>query len=63
MFSAKSSLSIKIGEREYQFLCDPNSPLQELIDVLGIVLKNAQKLLEEASAKKEEIIEPEIVDG
>lgn len=59
MFQSKSYLSVKIGERDYQLICDTNSPIQELIDVLGIISKNAQKILDGALAEaaKEEFID------
>lgn len=34
MLSAKTTLTIKLGERTYEFHCDPLSPLGELHDVL-----------------------------
>lgn len=60
MFRPKSYLSVKVGEREYQLICDTDSPLQELIDILDIISKNAQKLLDHALA---EAAKEDNVDG
>lgn len=66
-----SSLAIKIGERTYQLLCDIDSPLHEVKDVLfqfmkyvGQVEDNAkaaqeQALKESQILKPEEVIQPE----
>jgi hypothetical protein len=54
MINSRTILEHKIGERAYQFFCDPNSPLGELHDAL-VVMRNfiIQKMQE--IDKKEEI--------
>ena len=54
MFRAKSYLEIKVGERVYQIMCNDDSPLSELIDVLDMVKKQVQGVLEEIEKKKSE---------
>jgi len=63
MFKQKSYLEIKIGDRSYQLIVDSDSPIQELIDILGIITKNAQKLLDESLKEKESLAEAEIING
>lgn len=70
MFLAKALHEVKIGQRVYQFLCDHDAPLKELVDVLGIVQRNAQEMLDKAESKKKEdeaqVVEPskiEKIDG
>ena len=57
MFKAKAASEVKVGERVYQFICDSDAQLVEVIDVLNIVLKNVQKLLDEVNKKSEEVPE------
>lgn len=57
MFKTKASFEIKIGERLYQVICDNDSPIVELIDVLNIVIKNSQKILDGLPKPEEEITE------
>jgi len=54
MFRAKSYLEVKVGERVYQIMCNDDSPLSELIDVLDMVKKQVQGVLEEIEKKKSE---------
>jgi hypothetical protein len=61
MFKAKSSCEIKIGEVTYQVICDSDAQINQLIDVLNIVIKNAQKMLDDASKPSEE--QYEAVEG
>mgnify|MGYP001606330593 CR=1 FL=1 len=51
MFKAKSSLQIAAGERCYQFICDPDAPLTEVIEVLKKISQDVQVILDEALAK------------
>lgn len=57
MFKKKATFEIKIGERLYQIICEEDSPIIELIDVLNIVIKNSQQLLDDIEKKSKE--EPE----
>jgi len=63
MFKAKASFDVKIGERVYQFICENDSPLAEVSDVLSLVQKNVQKLLDDAKKKEDESKCEEKVEG
>lgn len=53
MFKAKASKEVKVDSREYWFVCDHDSPLQEVIDVLAILSKDVKILLDNATKKAE----------
>jgi len=49
-----TSLEHKIGERIYQFYCDPNSPLGELHDALHAMRNFVIGKMQEIDKKNEE---------
>jgi hypothetical protein len=55
MINSRTILEHKIGERVYQFFCDPNSPLGELHDALIIMRNFVIQKMQEIDQKKEEI--------
>ena len=54
MFKNKSALKIQKEVREYEIICDTDSPLTEVIEVLKEAACNVQRLLDECleQAKK-----------
>ena len=57
MIKGKASFEMKIGERNYLFLCENNSPAGEVYDVLGMIRSEVFKIIqddEERSRKQEE---------
>ena len=48
MIKNKSVFEIKVGERIYQFQCDPDSPLAEVNDVLNIMKNHVSKIIQDA---------------
>ena len=57
MFKPKASLQVNAGERAYQFICENDSPLTEVIEVLKQILSGTEKMLDEALKKQE--VKPE----
>lgn len=53
MIKNVTSLEHKIGERTYQFNCDPNSPLGEIHDALIIMRNFILQKMQEIDAKPE----------
>lgn len=56
MIKQKASFEMKIGERNYLFLCENNSPAGEVYDVLGMIRSEVFKIIqddEERSKKPE----------
>ena len=67
MFKPKASLQVTARERVYQIICEHDSPLTEVIEVLKQVLSGVEKMLDEALKKQEEkpvepIQEAEVVE-
>lgn len=54
MFKPKASLQVTAGERVYQIICEHDSPLTEVIEVLKQVLSGVEKMLDEALKKQDE---------
>lgn len=54
MFKPKASLHFPVGDRLYQFTCENDAPLEEVIAVLKRILEGVEKMLEEALKKIEE---------
>lgn len=54
MFRAKSQIEIKAPDRSYQFLCDYDSPLSEVIDALETAKKHVEEMLADIEKKKNE---------
>jgi hypothetical protein len=54
MIKNVTTLEHKIGERVYQFCCDPNSPLGELHDALHAMRNFVISKMQEVDKKNEE---------
>jgi predicted DNA-binding antitoxin AbrB/MazE fold protein len=54
MFKPKAAVNFPIGERMYQFICDSDSPLEEVVQVLKKLLSSTEKMLEDALKKMED---------
>lgn len=54
MINSKTILEHKIGERTYQFFCDPNSPLGELHDALVLMRNFIIQKMQEIDQKQSE---------
>jgi hypothetical protein len=53
MINSRTILEHKIGERAYQFFCDPNSPLGELHDALVVMRNFIIQKMQEIDKKEE----------
>jgi hypothetical protein len=47
MIRNKTVFEVKIGEKLYQFQCEPDSPLVEVNDVLNIMKNHISKMIQD----------------
>lgn len=62
MFKAKASTEVKIAERTYQFICEADSPMEEVIDVLKILVRDVQSIFDKATKKPEVVPENVVIE-
>lgn len=60
MISCKTHLTIKKGERIYEFFCEGDSPLGELHDVLHEMKQHVVEKIIEQSKTEHELLHPHV---
>lgn len=67
MIKNKSSFEVKVGEKLYQFFCEPDSPIEQVLQVLNIMTDHIKKVkvdLETQEAlKREQEVKTEVLEG
>ena len=56
----RCEFALKVGERDHQYICDPNTPIEEAEYVLNYFIGMVKEIKDKASIPKESCQEPSV---